>query len=177
MTTLTLQAASARRHPRVPRNNERKIVWVLAERPLTDRGGRFLRVVIDADGSVCWPKWRRVYCDSVELMSPEQYPPRMVDVPDLPRTACAKCGRTFRLSSGCKNHERVCGRELPNTLASRQSESMPGRSYWWRRGMRKFPADIVEAVRLAPGVHHEIGKRFGMSRPQVWRIKSGHYST
>jgi hypothetical protein len=105
----------------------RQIVWVLAERPLTDRNGRFLRVVVDVDWRVCWPEWRKVYCDSVELMNPEQYPPRTLEVIDPPhaepRTICAKCGRVFRMAAQRVRHEGVCGRERPRTLTCRANEA------------------------------------------------------
>jgi hypothetical protein len=131
--TLTLQAASARRNPRVPHANERLIIWVLTERPLEDRNGRFLRVVIDVDG-VCWPKWRRVYCDSVELMSPELFPPRTLEVAepprDPPRNICAKCGRVFRMAGGRTIHERVCGHESLRTVAATRAGRGGGLGYW-----------------------------------------------
>lgn len=145
--TLTLQAASARRHPRVPRDNERLIIWVLAAPPLTDRSGRFLRVVIDADGATCWPGWRRAYCDSVELMSPEQYPPRTIDVADPPRTVCAKCGRPFRHSANRSIHERACGQASPRTIAGYRAECGDGIGYWGKR-QRGTPKVLVATVLL-----------------------------
>jgi hypothetical protein len=81
---LTLQAASARRHSQVPKENLRKIVWVIAERPQCDsRGRKYLRVVIDVNDVLCWPEYRRVWCDTIELMSPENYPAKTVIVRDV----------------------------------------------------------------------------------------------
>ena len=113
--TLTLQAASARQHPKVYIDNVRKVLWLVAERPLIDlHGRRFYRVIVDAEGSLCWPRWRIAFWDTVELLSPERYPTCTLVMPDdsraLPRrVVCAKCGRTFSRPGGRGIHEKICG--------------------------------------------------------------------
>lgn len=129
---LQLQAASGRRHPRVPANKERALLWVLVERPWQDMHGRdYYRVVIDTGGEVCWPDWRRVYQDTVELLSPSRYPVRLLTASrdslryaDRMRRICDRCGRVFRRVQGRIGHEPVCGHETHSTLVGRYYEAV-----------------------------------------------------
>lgn len=130
--SISLQAASGRRHLRVPAGNERQILWVVVERPWQDMHGRFYyRTVIDTGGEVCWPDWRRVYQDTVELLSPSRYPVRVLSVSreslryaDRMRRICDRCGRVFRRVQGRLGHEWACGVEAHGTLVMRRYEAV-----------------------------------------------------
>lgn len=153
---LALQAASGRRHPRVPAANERAVLWVVAERPRTDARGRsYYRVVEDIDGTVYWPRPCVVYRETVELMSPATHPVRVLLVADV-HTApgCHLCARGFRTVGSRVQHERVCGVERPSTLHVRQWEAGHARTQsGWEKSASENPSWVGADRGGDPCVH------------------------
>lgn len=70
-----LQRARALKVAPVEPSNVGATVWVYAEPPQLDErtGRRYYRVVIDVDGRRCWPRWRRVWADTVELIGERRW--------------------------------------------------------------------------------------------------------
>lgn len=114
--TVTLVAASARRHPKVPEGKERALIWVVNERPIRTKWGRVVRVVIDVDGTVYADErdWRRAYIDTLELLSPERYPPRDFDPASEQRRSCEHCG--VPLTCHTQAHNCRWRSTLPRTI-------------------------------------------------------------
>lgn len=65
-----LQRARALPVAPVTDENVGETVWVYAEPPTIDpeTQRRYYRVVIDVGGKRCWPRWRRVWAECIELL-------------------------------------------------------------------------------------------------------------